>query len=175
MAVGPLEEVVELLGGRYYGKYRGTVVSNREDPARGLLLVSVPAVHDDPVVAWPSVPYAGRQQGFYALPPEQGQCWVEYEAGDPSHPIWSGCFWGDGELDAADARPEIKMLRTASAAIRIDDSSGTIEIETGGSVLTIQGTEITLKSQSIASEAGGKKVALTPASFDVDNGAFTVV
>ena len=43
----------------------------------------------------PCVPYAGDAGRLYMLPEPGTGVWVEFEAGDPSYPIWSGCFWAD--------------------------------------------------------------------------------
>ena len=34
------------------------------------------------------------------VPPVGANVWVEFEGGDVNYPIWSGCFWGPGELPA---------------------------------------------------------------------------
>jgi uncharacterized protein involved in type VI secretion and phage assembly len=49
----------------------------------------------------PCTPYAGRDVGFFAIPPVNSNVWVEFEQGDPDYPIWSGCFWGMNELPEA--------------------------------------------------------------------------
>ena len=48
----------------------------------------------------PCAPFAGSGVGFFALPPVGANVWVEFEGGDPDYPIWSGCFWGAGEVPA---------------------------------------------------------------------------
>ena len=51
-------------------------------------------------ISWalPCVPYAGTTSGFFAIPPVGAGIWIEFEAGDVSRPIWSGAWWGSGEL-----------------------------------------------------------------------------
>ena len=44
-----------------------------------------------------------------------------------------------------------------------------------GSRITVSATEIKLEALRVTQSAFGKKTALTPAAFDVNNGAFTVV
>jgi uncharacterized protein involved in type VI secretion and phage assembly len=53
-----------------------------------------PAI-DDMTINWavPCTPYAAPQAGFLLLPPVDALVWIEFEAGDPNYPIWSGCFW----------------------------------------------------------------------------------
>ena len=100
--------------------------------------------------------------------------WIEFEGGDRDRPVWSGCFWDEGELPA-DANPQTVLLRTPGATIRIEDS-GTVEIETtAGTKLVISGTEITLEAPSIKQSANGGATELSAAGFDAQNGAFKVV
>ena len=80
---------------KFYGKYRGKVVSNIDPLFLGRLMVSVAAI-EALLNTWamPCVPYAGSGVGFYAMPPIGADVWIEFEGGDPSFPIWTGCFWG---------------------------------------------------------------------------------
>ena len=81
-------------GQRYFGKYRGVVVNNIDLLGEGRVLVSVPDVTTVPTWAMPCVPVAGQQMGMLALPPPGAGVWVEFEHGDPTYPIWVGCWWG---------------------------------------------------------------------------------
>src|SRR5215510_10895257 len=93
-----MRDMLDVLHTRYYGKYRGQVTDNNDPTGRGRIEVLVPAVMgNEPVWALPCVPYAGKDVGFYAIPKVDAGVWVEFEAGDPSHPIWVGCYWGDGQ------------------------------------------------------------------------------
>jgi uncharacterized protein involved in type VI secretion and phage assembly len=120
----PLDEVLDFLASHFFGKYRGTVVDNADPTDRGRLQVQVPAVlGSESVWALPCVPYAGAGVGFYALPEPGTAIWVEFEGGDPSFPVWSGCFWADGELpDTGGAA--VKILKTAKGTLRVDDGPG---------------------------------------------------
>jgi uncharacterized protein involved in type VI secretion and phage assembly len=80
---------------RYYGKYRGTVLSNIDPKSEGRLLVQVPDVGGLAPSTWatPCFPATGKQAGMYILPQIGAGVWVEYEQGDPDFPIWSGCWF----------------------------------------------------------------------------------
>ena len=80
--------------GQFYGKYRGTVVSNVDPQNMGRLSVTVPDVSNIQTSTWamPSAALAGSQSGFFAVPPVGSNVWVEFEQGDSDYPIWSGCF-----------------------------------------------------------------------------------
>src|SRR5205085_1731985 len=44
--------------------------------------------------AMPCVPAAGIQSGVFMVPGIGSGVWIEFERGDPDHPIWVGGFWG---------------------------------------------------------------------------------
>lgn len=85
----------------FYGKYRGVVINNVDPMVVGRLQVAVPAVLSD-ATSWalPCSPFAGPDVGLCLIPPVGANVWVEFEGGDVDHPIWSGCFWGDGQYPA---------------------------------------------------------------------------
>ena len=126
-----LEHLYDLLGSRLFGKYRGLVVDNEDPLGCGRLQVTVNAVFGEQKVwAMPCVPVAGpKGSGLFAMPDVKTNVWVEFEAGEPDYPIWTGCFWPEGAIDAADAKPAVKFWRTKSFLIRIDDEAGELTIE----------------------------------------------
>jgi len=105
---------------RFYGKYRGTVVNNIDPMFLGRILAEVPAVPGVTTsFAMPCVPYAGPNVGFYAIPAIGSNVWIEFEEGDPDHPIWSGCFWGTGEIPMPAGAPlsDTQIFQTGSVSI----------------------------------------------------------
>ena len=96
-----LERVVarlaERIEQRYYGKYRGFVVDNKDPAQLGRLRLRVPSVLGNEVVTgWASacVPFGGAaDQGFLFIPDPGAGVWVEFEEGDLEFPIWVGTFW----------------------------------------------------------------------------------
>ena len=171
-----LEDLYTILNGRFFGKYRGVVISNIDDLKRGRLKVKVPKVMGDQEFwALPCVPYAGDQVGFFAMPPDGAMVWIEFEGGDPSYPIWVGCFWSDEQIVSEDAVPTVKFWKTDKLSIRIDDDEGSLTIETeNGSVFTIGSSEILLDTQEINQKTGEASVKLSSGGLDVNNGTFTV-
>lgn len=177
------EQLLDWVRSRYFGKYRGTVTDNADATSRGRLKVRVPAVLGDlELWAMPCVPYAGEGVGFYCLPEPGTGVWVEFEAGDPSYPIWTGFFWADDELpDASDAA--IKIWKTEAFTLRIDDGAEELKAESGsGGKVTIDdevrsekgGVSHTVSSGGVVSEAGRSKVEVTSASVKVNDGALEV-
>jgi hypothetical protein len=113
--------------------------------------------------------------GFFALPPVGASIWVEFEGGDPTYPIWVGCFWGDGGIPSGDAGPAIKFWRTDQVTVRIDDDEGTLLIETaGGARITVGPTAVVVEGGEVKQVASGMTTKLDAAGFDVNNGAFSV-
>ncbi len=179
-----LQELVDWIRTRYFGKYRGVVVDTDDPTRRGRLRVRVPAVLGG-VESWamPCVPYAGDGVGFFSLPPAGSGVWVEFEAGDPSYPIWTGAFWADGEVpDGASAG--VKVWTTGAFTIRIDDDAGSLQIEKhDGSVITVSdditsesgNATLTVGSAGVVGEVGPNRSELSSAGFDVNNGALNVV
>ena len=110
----------------FYGKYRGKVENNVDPLQQGRVQVSVPAVLGDGRLSWamPCAPYAGSQVGFFAVPPVGANIWVEFEAGNPDYPIWSGCFWGSGECPASPALAENKVFKTDAITLRAQRPRG---------------------------------------------------
>jgi hypothetical protein len=129
--------MVERERGSRYGKYRG-IVTDLDDPERvGRLKVLVPAVLGDiEVWAHPCTPYAGRDVGWHAIPPVGAGVWIEFVAGDPSDPIWSGGWWASGAVptDQSDrsATPTLKLLRSESGLLlALDDDRHTATLSDG--------------------------------------------
>lgn len=178
------QQLLTWVRGHFFGKYRGTVSDNNDPTSRGRLKVKVPSVLGT-VESWamPCVPYAGDSVGFYSLPANGVGVWVEFEAGDPSYPIWSGCFWGDNELpDSGGA--SIKIWKTDKVTFRIDDDNDELKMETTSqSTVTLasditsesNGAKHTVGSSGVVSELGSGKVEVTTATVSLNNGAFEVM
>ena len=122
---------------KYYGKYPGLVVDNRP-PAnadhRGELVVDVPGILEESpdgegrqplrVTARPCFP-----PGFFFIPEQGAQIWVEFVAGDINSPVWTGVWYPNDATPRThddEAPTEFqKIIRTATGhLIQIDDSDG---------------------------------------------------
>jgi Type VI secretion system/phage-baseplate injector OB domain len=157
-------EMLEVMEGSFFGKYRGIVRDNNDPTGRGRLEVLVPAVMgDEPVWALPCAPYAGNNMGLYAIPEKGTGVWVEFEAGDPSYPIWVGCFWADGQAPknerGAEAAPPLKIIRSQKGLlVTLDDKQQVITLsdKDGNNLVTIevQQGKVTVKgAQKVVVEA----------------------
>ena len=158
----------------FLSKYRGTVENNIDPMQLGRIQVSVPSVLGEGRMSWamPCVPYAGPGVGFFAIPPTGANVWVEFEGGDIDYPIWSGCFWGIGEVPAMPAIAEMKILKTDMGTITINDLPGvggiTIETTTGMKI------EITALGIEIYNGQGGS-IKLTGPQVSINDGALDVI
>lgn len=158
----------------YYGKYRGQVLNNIDPMQQGRVQVSCPAVLGDGQLSWamPCTPYAGNQVGLFMIPPVGANVWVEFEGGDPDYPIIGGCFWGTGEVPAMPAVAEMKVIKTDSATITLNDlpGAGGITIE------TTLGLKITMNAGGIELTTGqGANVKLSGPQISFNNGAMEVI
>jgi uncharacterized protein involved in type VI secretion and phage assembly len=178
------EQLLTWIRGHFFGKYRGTVSDNADPANRGRIKVKVPAVLGS-VESWamPCVPYAGKSVGFYSLPAAGTGVWVEFERGDPSFPVWTGCFWADGELpDPGGAK--IKIWKTDKVTLRIDDDNDELKMQTTSNSVVTLASDIksesgnakhTVGSSGVVSELGSGKVEVTSSSVKVNGGAMEVM
>jgi hypothetical protein len=162
---------------QYYGKYRGKVANNIDPKQLGRIQVTCPEVFGDGQLSWalPCTPYAGPGVGFFAVPPQDADVWVEFEGGDPDYPVWAGCFWSDGQVPG-DALATTKMLKTDGLTLTIDDLSGAggVTIEVGSPAVAVP-MKIALTSDGIEISTGSSSVKLDPASVSLNDGALQVV
>lgn len=159
-------------GTPFYGKYRGVVTSNRDPSMLGRVRAKVPDVLGEKESGWamPSMPYAGNGVGLFLIPPIDAWVWIEFEHGDPDYPIWTGCFWAQGELPATPASPEMKVLKTEMGTITLNDAPGA-----GGiTIETTAGMKIMISSAGIEITNGQGSIKLTGPQVSVNNGALEV-
>jgi uncharacterized protein involved in type VI secretion and phage assembly len=189
---------------RFYGKYRGKV-ANAEDPEQlGRIQALVPEIYGEVTSPWamPAAPFAGKQHGFVFIPEIEDGVWIEFEAGDISHPIWTGGWWGDGELPAPgapqtraivttaghkfvldDDAKEIQLLHASGAELKMTDSDISLTVGQSEFKMTSAGeitlkagtTEIKLSLTELSLQSGIGKVKLSASGTDVNNGAIKAV
>jgi len=163
---------------QFFGKYRGKVANNIDPMQLGRVQVSVPAVLGDGSLSWamPCAPYGGAGVGFFAVPPVGANIWVEFEAGDSDYPIWSGCFWGVGEVPAQPALPQMKVWKTDGITLTLSDipGAGGFTVEVGPPVVPIP-LKMVFNAAGIEITNSAASVKLTPASVSLNNGALEVI
>jgi hypothetical protein len=163
---------------QFFGKYRGKVENNLDPMQLGRLQVSVPAVLGEGRLSWamPCVPFAGSGVGFFAIPPTGANVWVEFEAGNPDYPIWSGCFWGVGEVPALPAVAQMKVIKTDTITLTLSDLPGIggVKLEVNPPAVATP-LKLVFDVSGIEISNGAASVKLTPASVSVNNGALEVI
>jgi uncharacterized protein involved in type VI secretion and phage assembly len=163
-----LLELLELIRNRFYGKYRGSVT--QVDAGTLRIKAKVPAVFEDQESGWcrACVPYAGDQVGIAFLPEVGSGVWIEFEGGDVSYPIWSGCYWRSGE-EPSDADAAVKVIVTvAPNKILIDDDQATITVTDSN-----QNT-VTLDSNGITFERGSSSLVVGDSEVNINDGNLEV-
>jgi uncharacterized protein involved in type VI secretion and phage assembly len=157
--------LVERVEGRHYGKYRGLVTDNQDPDTLGRLKAKVPRLLADVELGWalPCLPYGGAsEEGFFAIPDVGASVWIEFEGGDLAYPIWSGTWWGDGEIPES-ATPDQKVLKTTSGhKIVFDDSANSIVVtDSNANTVTLDSNGIKVEddnSNVVTMDSAGVKV-----------------
>ncbi|MGO9935485.1 MAG: phage baseplate assembly protein V [Steroidobacteraceae bacterium] len=163
-----LLDVLERLRNRFYGKYRGCVTD--VDASTMRIKASVPSVLPGGATGWcmPCVPYAGDGFGFAFIPEVGSGVWIEFEGGDVSYPIWTGCYWREGEIPS-DAADTVRVIVTESGQkIMLDDGGGTITISDANN------NTITLSSDGITLQRGSSTIELSDSEVNVNDGALEI-
>jgi hypothetical protein len=117
---------------------------------------------------------------------------VEFEGGNPSYPIWSGCFWGEGELPEEATSPTQKLIVTAGISLLLDDTPGEGNISLIGLdpaaaepfLVKLTGQSMTfdltpallnLTAETIELSLGEASITLTPAMVSINEDALQVI
>ena len=171
------------MNGKYYGKYRGTVINNIDPEMRGRLLLSVPDVLSLIPSTWaePCLALAGPTgppMGVYMVPPIGAGVWVEFEQGNSDYPIWSGCRWGAPSDVPPLAHvglpisPNIVMQTAGQNTLVISDLPG----PTGGLMLkSATGATIIVNDTGIYIQNGkGASLIMTGPTVTINNGALVI-
>ncbi|MGD9614575.1 MAG: phage baseplate assembly protein V [Alphaproteobacteria bacterium] len=165
-----LERVSEFQRTRHFGKYRG-LVSDIDDPeGLGRIKAEVPAIYGDQVSPWamPCLPFAGPDHGLALIPEIGDGVWIEFEGGDLSRPIWSGCWWADGQRPDPASNLARLLSTGAGHQIVIDEDGDTIRlVHPGGAEIVIGQSEITIS-------IGQCKIRLTASEINLNNGMVKV-
>jgi uncharacterized protein involved in type VI secretion and phage assembly len=166
--------------GKFFGKFRGTVVNNLDPMQIGRLQAMVPDVSGLMLSSWamPCAAIAGLQMGLFTVPPIGSGVWIEFEHGDPDYPIWTGCFWGSAAEVPALAKlvPPVlfgfSLQTQAQNGLTVNDMPG----PTGGIMMkSATGAAIIVNDTGIYITNGkGASITLTGPTVTVNNGALTV-
>ncbi len=169
---------------KFYGKYRGTVLNNIDPMQLGRILAVVPDVSALLPTSWamPCLPLAGKQMGTYMVPQIGSGVWIEFEQGDPDHPIWTGCFWGvAAEVPASALIPpapppggNIVLQSSLQYTLLLSDAPPTPA--TGGIILkTLTGARLVINDTGIYIDNGkGASIMMNGPTITINNGAMVI-
>jgi hypothetical protein len=160
---------------RFFGLYRGTVVSNVDPMGLGRLQVDVPSVPGAATLSWamPCSGYGGSGVGVFALPPVGANVWIQFEEGNASDPVWMGVFW-DGVIRPPAAPPLelMKVFKTSGITVTITDTPGAAMLE----IKTETGAKIVLGPMGIEIDNGmGASIKLQGPQTSINGGALEVL
>jgi uncharacterized protein involved in type VI secretion and phage assembly len=166
--------------GKYFGKYRGTVINNIDPMQMGRLTVQVPDVKGLIPSTWamPCFPSTGKQMGAYMIPQIGAGVWVEFEQGDPDYPIWSGCWYGSVAevpvlaLAGVPISPNMVFQTAAQNSLVISDVPG----PTGGIMLkSPTGATLIVNDTGIYIQNGkGASITLVGPTVAINISALTI-
>ncbi|WP_421848989.1 phage baseplate assembly protein V [Novosphingobium sp.] len=167
-------------GPRYYGKYRATVLNNLDPMNQGRVQVQLADRYGPFPSTWalPALQFAGKgMSGIVALPAIASMVWVEFEAGDPDYPVWSGSFWPDPAglpvqalAGATPVTPNIHLQTTTGTSITLSDNPAQQVF-----IKTIAGAMISIGASGIVISNGqGASIAMVGPSVIINGGALTI-
>ncbi len=169
MTAGPL----------YFGKYRATVLNNVDPMFQGRIQVQLGDRYGLFPSTWamPAFPCAGKGNAMVALPQLASSVWVEFEAGDPDYPIWTGAFWPDpggfpplALAAATPVTPNIFFQTTSGTSVTLSDNPAQQVF-----IKTVTGAMITIGAAGITIMNGqGASIAMVGPSVIINNGALTI-
>jgi len=167
-----LARLIERVEGRYYGKYRGFVHRNDDPDDLGRIQAKVPSLFGDEPTGWalPAFNYGGKgEQGFFAVPEKDAGVWIEFEGGDLSYPLWTGCWYAQGQIPEA-AKPGKKVLKTkAGHKLVLDDDGGSVTLSDGN------GNSIVMDANGIAiTDGNNNSIKLSASGVVINDGALEV-
>jgi uncharacterized protein involved in type VI secretion and phage assembly len=170
--------------GKYWGKYRATVINNIDPELRGRLMLMIPDVLNLIPSTWaeacaPLAGPTGPPMGIYAVPPIGAGVWVEFENGDPDYPIWVGCRWGSPSdvpplaHAGIPVAPNIVIQSLGQNSIIVSDLPGPI----GGIILkSLTGASIIVNDTGIYIQNGkGAMLTMVGPAVTINNGALTII
>ncbi|GAA2753176.1 phage baseplate assembly protein V [Kitasatospora cinereorecta] len=166
-------------GPKHFGKYRATVLNTADPLLQGRIQVQLSDRYGLFPSTWalPALPFAAKgTAGIIALPQAGSAVWVEFEAGDPDCPIWTGAFWPDPAgvppqaMAGTPATPNIHLQTTTGVSVTLSDLPAA-QVQ----VVTPTGATIVLGTAGVSISNGqGASIVLSGPSVIINGGALVV-
>lgn len=160
--------------GPYYGKYRATVRNNVDPLMTGRIMCEVPDIGGNTLSSWalPCLPGAGPNMGMFTVPPIGAGVWIEFERGNPDHPIWTGGWYSEADVPVL-----ARMVPPGTNGFTFQTQAGTgiVISDTLGVLITlINGTMIQMTPAGTLTVTGTATVNIVAPLVDVNAGALQV-
>ena len=163
-----LIELAEWRNQHHFGKFRGTVDTVLTGDDLGIISVKIPELYGKNFVVErvrPCSPFAGSKHGFVAIPESGDGVWVEFQAGNPSLPIWTGFWWADGAMPEPKGPLVRSFITSKGHKLLLNDDANNVQLlHAGGAELTMTDSDVTIK-------IGDSSVKLTKTDITLMAGA----
>lgn len=179
-----VERLTQRAASRFYGKYRGVVTDNADPDNNARIMAQVPGVMGETAVGWalPAFPFAGDGHGLVMLPEVGSMVWIEFEAGNLDHPIWTGGFFLPGQRPTPDTQgARVIVSKNQHQVVLDDDADEVIVRHNGGPEIVMTSSAITMTVGACTLEIGLTAISLNnglikvgPAGVSLVNGAMTL-
>ena len=155
---------------RVYGKYRGLVRDVEDPEGKCRIRAEVPAVLEDELTPWamPCLPFAGDGHGLVLLPEVDDGVWSEFEGGDISRPIWSGCWFKNDERPTPDGVTQRLLATSAGHQILLDEDADEMRLTHPG------GAEIVIGAQELTISLGNSSIRMSSSEINLNDGMVKV-
>jgi uncharacterized protein involved in type VI secretion and phage assembly len=166
-----VEQLASKVNNRFYGKYRGVVTNNNDDDGLGRIMAQVPAVMGETEIGWalPAFAFVGDGHGCFMLPEVGSMVWIEFEAGNPDFPIWSGGFLAQNQSRPEPGDVSVRVIVSKNQhKIVLDDQSDKIIVEHAG------GAKIELSNSEISLTLLASKMVMTGTSITFNDGVLRI-
>jgi uncharacterized protein involved in type VI secretion and phage assembly len=163
-----IAELIKYRNNHFFGKYRGLV--EQVDPKLGRITAKVHGVYGDQESpwAWPAFPFAGKNHGMMVMPEKGDGVWVEFEAGNPDIPIWSGCWFAKDEVPKPLTEDVRGIVTSAGLQFILDEKNKELKLVHPG------GAEISLTDKKITLTVGKKTIVFDSSGLNVLDNALVV-
>jgi hypothetical protein len=101
------------------------------------------------------------------LPDVGSGVWIEFEGGDVSSPIWTGCYWVTSDIPSS-ADAAVKSIITQAGTLAFDTSQGSVTA-TG-----MQSQTVTLDAQGVTITSDSGSVAVASSGVTINNGSMVI-
>lgn len=177
----------------YFGKYPAVVLDNAppDDMAPGSLLVELQTFQERD----PASPGALRKMqckampclpaGAFILPDIGAPVWLEFAAGDPRFPVWTGAFYSPDAApntpdDAAPTQHQRLLRSPGGNVVMLDDTDGAVQLvlrQPDDNTLTMSQDGIVIKSgeATITVKRDGIELAVGDSKITIDQSGVKIM